>query len=126
MLKLTKAFFPPSLTLLPLESAAFVADPLPPSALPRGLNLYVIERTMPRVGRLNGHELRAASVKACGVLKHLGPGISWFHSYVTGDKMYCVYVAANETLVRQHAALGDLPIDTVNCVSTIIGPKTAV
>ncbi|MEO6003513.1 MAG: DUF4242 domain-containing protein [Opitutus sp.] len=124
-MKISKAFFPPSLTLLPLESAAFVAEPMPPSALPRGLNLYVVERNMPKVGRLNGHELRAASIKTCGVLKALGPGITWFHSYITGDKMYCVYVAANERLVREHAALGGLPVDAVNCVSTIIGPKTA-
>jgi len=96
-----------------------------PKTLPAGQNMYVIERDMPNLGNLTGGELKTASQTSCGVLKNLGPDITWLYSYVTADKMYCVYVAPNEAIVREHARLGGFPANAVNRVSTIISPKTA-
>jgi hypothetical protein len=96
-----------------------------PKTLPPGQNMYVIERDMPNLGKLTGAELKAASQTSCGVLKNLGPEITWLYSYVTADKMYCVYVAPNEAMVREHARQGGFPANAVNRVSTIISPKTA-
>jgi hypothetical protein len=96
-----------------------------PEALPAGMNMYVIERDMPGLGKLTPAELKAASQKSCGVLRNLGPQVTWLHSYVTGDKMYCVYLAPSEALVREHAKQGGFPASAVNRVSTIIGPQTA-
>ena len=96
-----------------------------PEALPAGQNMYVIERDMPGLGQMNAEQLKAASQKSCSVLSTLGPQVKWLHSYVTGNKMYCVYLAPNEEVVREHAKLGGFPATAVNRVSTIIGPKTA-
>ena len=96
-----------------------------PESLPAGMNMYVIERDMPGLGKLTPAELKAASQKSCSVLKNLGPQVTWLHSYVTGDKMYCVYLAPNEAMVREHAKQGGFPASAVNKVSTIIGPQTA-
>jgi len=96
-----------------------------PKTLPAGQNMYVIERDMPGLGKLTPEDLKAASQKSCSVLKNLGPDIVWLQSYVTGDKMYCVYLAPNEELVRKHAKEGGFPASAVNEVSTIISPKTA-
>ncbi len=70
---------------------------------------YVIEREIPGAGNLKPAELQAISQKSCGVLKNLGPQIQWVHSYVTGDKIYCVYIAPNEAMVREHAKQGGFP-----------------
>lgn len=86
---------------------------------------YVIERTLPGAGNLSQDELVAISQKSCGVLRELGPTIKWEHSYVTGDKIYCVYTAASADLVRQHAQMGGFPADSVAEVKTIISPATA-
>lgn len=96
-----------------------------PESLPAGMNMYVIERDMPGLGQLTPADLKAASQKSCGVLQELGPQVTWVHSYVTGDKMYCVYLAPNEAMVREHAKRGGFPANAVNKVSTIISPKTA-
>jgi hypothetical protein len=96
-----------------------------PESLPSGMNMYVIERDMPGLGKLTPAELKGASQKSCGVLRNLGGQVTWLHSYVTGDKMYCVYLAPNEALVREHARQGGFPANSVNKVSTIIGPRTA-
>jgi hypothetical protein len=96
-----------------------------PEALPAGQNMYVIERDMPGLGKLTPAELKAAATTSCNVLKNLGPKITWLHSYITGDKMYCVYLAPNEEMVREHAKEGGFPASAVNQVSTIIGPETA-
>jgi hypothetical protein len=96
-----------------------------PESLPAGQNMYVIERDMPGLGKLTPAELKAASQKSCSVLRNLGPQVTWLHSYVTGDKMYCVYLAPNEEMVREHAKEGGFPATAVNRVSTIISPKTA-
>jgi len=104
---------------------AFAGEPIQPSSLPAGEHLYVIERDMPGVGKLTPAELKAASQKSCQVLQNLGPKIQWQYSFVTGDKLYCVYVAPSEEMVREHAKQGGFPANAVNSVSTIISPKTA-
>lgn len=86
---------------------------------------YVIERQVPGAGSLSSDELKAISQTSCGVLRKLGPEIQWVHSYVTGDKIYCVYIAANEQLVREHASLGGFPANSVAEVKSIIDPTTA-
>ena len=86
---------------------------------------YVIERNLPGAGQLSAPKLRQISQKSCGVLRGLGPEIQWLHSYVTGDKIYCVYLAPSEAMVREHAKQGGFPADSVSKVGTIISPKTA-
>lgn len=86
---------------------------------------YVIEREIPGAGKLSAQELKAISQKSCGVLSSLGPQIQWVQSYVTGDKIYCVYVAPNEKLVREHAKQGGFPANRVSEVATVIDPTTA-
>jgi hypothetical protein len=86
---------------------------------------YVIEREIPGAGKLTGEQLRAISQTSCGVLGKLGPQIQWLHSYVTADKIYCVYIAPNEQLVREHAKLGGFPANSVAAVAQVIDPTTA-
>jgi Nickel responsive protein SCO4226-like len=86
---------------------------------------YVIEREMPGVGKLSADELRGAAVNSNGVLAELGPDIQWVESYVTGDKIYCVYIAENEELVRQHAQQAGFPANKVSAVAAVISPITA-
>ncbi len=86
---------------------------------------YVIEREIPGAGDLSGAELQGISQKSCGVLRDLGPQIVWQQSYVTDDKIYCVYIAPNEELVREHAERGGFPADRISRVSDVIDPSTA-
>ncbi len=86
---------------------------------------YVIERDIPGAGALSPADLQAVSQKSCGVLQDLGPSIQWQHSYVTDDKLYCVYIAPNEALIREHARLGGFPADRISRVRRIIDPTTA-
>jgi len=86
---------------------------------------YVIERNIPGAGQFTPEQLKGISQKSCAVLGELGPRIQWLHSYVTGDKIYCVYIAPNEALVREHAKRGGFPADAVSSVSQIIDPTTA-
>ena len=86
---------------------------------------YVIERTIPNIGAVSAGDLQAISQKSCGVLRDMGPEVQWVHSYVTGDKIYCVYNATSEELVREHARLGGFPAESVARVVTIIDPTTA-
>lgn len=86
---------------------------------------YVIEREIPGAGKLSTAELQAISQKSCGVLQKLGPQIQWQESYVTGDKIYCVYIAPNEELVREHARQGGFPANRVSQVMRMIDPTTA-
>jgi Protein of unknown function (DUF4242) len=86
---------------------------------------YVIEREMPGAGKLTPEELKAISQKSCNVLRILGPEIEWHHSYVTGDKIYCVYSAPSEELIREHAKQGGFPATTISEVKTRISPSTA-
>jgi hypothetical protein len=85
----------------------------------------VIERAIPGIGAAKAAELQAISQKSCSVLQELGPSVQWVQSYVTGDKVYCVYNAASEELVREHARRGGFPADSVARVMTIIDPTTA-
>jgi hypothetical protein len=86
---------------------------------------YVIEREIPGAGKLTPEQLKGISQKSCGVLKNLGPQIQWIESYVTDDKVYCVYIAPNEALVREHAKQGGFPANRVSEVRQIIDPTTA-
>ena len=86
---------------------------------------YLIERNIPGAGKLTAEQLKGISQTSCGVLSNLGPQIQWVHSYVTTDKIYCVYIAPNEEMVREHAAQGGFPANVVTEISTIIDPTTA-
>jgi hypothetical protein len=86
---------------------------------------YVIEREIPGAGQLNAEQLMSISQTSCGVLNTLGPQIQWVHSYVTEDKIYCVYIASDKELVREHARQGGFPANVVTEVATIIDPTTA-
>lgn len=86
---------------------------------------YVIEREMPGAGKLSAEELKGASQTSCGVLRKMGPDIQWVHSYVTEDKVYCVYNAPNEEMIREHAREAGFPANSVSKVVTIIEPTTA-
>lgn len=86
---------------------------------------YVIERDIPGAGELSPDQLQAISQKSCGVLKNLGPQIQWVQSYVTGDKIYCVYIAPDEEMVREHASQGGFPANRISEVKSIIDPTTA-
>ena len=86
---------------------------------------YVIERDIPGAGNLSPQELKAIAQKSCSVLDDLGPQIQWQQSYVTGDKVYCVYIAPDEDLVREHARQGGFPANRVSEVTAIIDPVTA-
>ncbi len=86
---------------------------------------YVIERDIPNAGKLTSEELRAISQKSCAVLRKMGPEIQWLESYVTGDKIYCVYIAPNVEAVREHAAKGGFPVNRVSEVTRMIDPTTA-
>lgn len=87
---------------------------------------YVIERDIPGAGKLTAAELQGISPKSCGVLQELGPQIQWVESHVTDDKVYCVYIASDERLVREHAKLGGFPANRISEVKRIIDPTTAV
>ena len=86
---------------------------------------FVIEREIPGAGNLSQDELTAISQKSCGVLDSMGPKIQWLESFVTDDKIYCVYIAPNEEMVRQHAQQGGFPANSVARVRSVIGPTTA-
>ncbi|MBL7971449.1 MAG: DUF4242 domain-containing protein [Prolixibacteraceae bacterium] len=86
---------------------------------------YVIEREIPGAGKLTAEELKGISEASCNVLRKMGSEIQWIHSYVAEDKIYCVYVAPNEEMIREHAKLGGFPANSVSRVSTIIDPVSA-
>ena len=86
---------------------------------------YLIEREIPGAGKLSPQELRAVAQKSCSVLRHLGPEIQWIESYVTQDKIYCVYRAPNEEMVRQHAREGGFPANQIAEITTVIDPSTS-
>jgi hypothetical protein len=86
---------------------------------------YLIERELPGAGSLSAEQLRGVSQKSCSVLRNLGPEIQWVESYVTGDKIYCIYVAPNEQLIRRHAEEGGFPANRISEVKAVISPTTA-
>lgn len=89
------------------------------------ISKYVIERDLPNLGNLSPSELQAVSKKSCDILRNMGPQIQWVESYVTQNKMYCVYLAPNEDMIRQHAQAGGFPANRISEVKTIIDPTTA-
>ena len=86
---------------------------------------FIIEREIPGAGQLTAAELNAISQTSCGVLRNMGPQIQWLESYVTADKVYCIYLADNEQLIREHAKQGGFPANRIEQIKTIIDPTTA-
>jgi cell division inhibitor SulA len=86
---------------------------------------YVIEREIPNAGKLSQQELQTISQKSCSVLQKLGPQVQWLESFVTDDKIYCVYIAPNEEMVREHARQGGFPANRISAIRTEIDPTTA-
>ncbi len=86
---------------------------------------YVIEREIPGAGKLSKDQLQIISQKSCDVLNEMGPKIQWVQSYVTDNKIYCVYIAPNEKMVREHAQKGDFPANKISQVRTVIDPTTS-
>jgi hypothetical protein len=86
---------------------------------------FVIERDIPNAGSLTDAELQAISRKSVGVLKEMGPDIQWLHSYVSADKVYCVYLAPNEAAIREHAKRGNFPANRISAIRRVIDPSTA-
>lgn len=86
---------------------------------------YVIEREIPGAGKMTPLDLQGASQKSCSVLRKLGPEIQWVHSYVTDDKLYCVYIAPNEDIIREHAQQGGFPANRISEIKSVIDPTTA-
>ena len=86
---------------------------------------YVIERELPGAGKLTPDQLQAISQKSCSVINHLGPQIQWIESYVTDDKIYCIYRAPSEELIRQHAKEGGFTANKISQIRTVIDPSTA-
>ena len=124
-MKSFKLLFVSSLFLL-LAGTVLRAEEPTPATLPAGQNMYVIEREIPGAGQFTAEKLKAISQTSCGVLKEMGPQkIQWLHSYVTGDKIYCVYLATSEEAVREHAKKGGFPANSVSKVNAVISPKTA-
>ncbi|MCQ8116298.1 DUF4242 domain-containing protein [Methylomonas rosea] len=85
---------------------------------------YIIERDIPGAGQLTQAELQGISQKSCGVLRDMGPRIQWLQSYVTGDKVYCIYIADSEQAIREHAEQGGFPANRIEKITTIIDPTT--
>ena len=86
---------------------------------------YIIERDLPGAGKLSADELRSISQKSCDILQSMGPRIQWQQSYVTGDKIYCVYIASDEQVIREHAKAGGFPVTRISEVKAVIDPATA-
>jgi hypothetical protein len=86
---------------------------------------YVIEREVPGAGKLSPEELKTMAKSSCDVLRNMGPEIIWQQSYITGDKVYCVYIAPNKEMIMEHARQGGFPANSINEVSTIVDPATA-
>ncbi len=85
---------------------------------------YLIERDIPGAGQLSQADLHGIAQKSCGILRGMGPSIQWLHSYVTGDKVYCVYIADSEQTIREHAEQGGFPANRIEEIKTIIDPTT--
>src|SRR6266853_6812418 len=107
--------------MLAIEQDGFRIEFRPKTHMPK----YVIERELAGAGKLTPAQLQGISQKSCSVLKQLGPQIQWIESYVTDDKIYCVYIAPNEEMVREHAQKGGFPANRVSEVKRVIDPTTA-
>ena len=124
-MKSIKSLLLAALTLVLPASFVLASEQPKPESLPAGLNMYVIERDMPGVGSLTPADLKAASQKSCVVLHELEGKVTWVHSYVTGDKLYCVYVAPDEDAIREHARRGGFPANRISAVRRLIDSTTA-
>jgi Protein of unknown function (DUF4242) len=89
------------------------------------MKTYLIEREIPGAGKFTPEQLKGISQKSCSVLTEMGPKIQWLQSYVTGNKIYCIYKAENEELIREHAKKGGFPANTIVEISSVISPETA-
>lgn len=89
------------------------------------MKTYLIEREIPNAGKLTTAELKSISQASCGVLKEMGPKIQWVHSYVTGNKIFCIYKAENEELIKEHGKKGGFPVNSITEITTTISPATA-
>ena len=113
-----------ALMTLGVCASASAETPATPHKTKGTMHTYVIERNIPGAGNLSKQQLRDISKKSNGVLKEMGPDIQWVDSYVTGDKVYCIYKAKNEDLIREHAKRGGFPADKISEVDTMISPAT--
>ena len=86
---------------------------------------FVVEREVPGAGKMTPQELQAISQKSCNVLRNMGPQIQWLHSYVTDDKIYCLYIAPNEAAIREHAKQGGFPANRISAIRDVMDPTTA-
>jgi hypothetical protein len=86
---------------------------------------YIIERDIPNAGALSAEQLQQISQKSCSILKNMGPHIQWLESYVTDNKIYCIYIAPDESAIREHAGQGEFPVNRISQIKTIIDPTTS-
>jgi hypothetical protein len=127
-MKITKTITLMLLMLTLMLSAAFAQTSKAKTKTPmetKTMNTYVIEREIPNAGELKAADLQGISKTSCSVLKELGPDIQWLHSYVTDNKIFCVYKAENEEILKEHAKKGGFPINSIHKLSTVISPETA-
>ena len=120
----------PRLLLFPVLSLAFAgaalaAETVTPETLPPGEHMYVIERVIPGAGSFTPEKLKSISQTSCSVLNKMGSKIQWLHSYVTGDKVYCVYLAPDEPTIQEHARRVGIPANRVSAVRRLIDPTMA-
>lgn len=123
-----KTLFQLRLTLLAIlifTGFTLMAQTSAPKAQAKEMKTYLIERVLPNAGQLTTAELKGISQTSCGVLKELGPQIVWIHSYVVDDKIYCVYQAENEQLIREHGVKGGFPVTNIMEIAATISPATA-
>lgn len=113
------------LVLAIFTTTANAQTPASLKEVPSGMKTFVIEREIPDAGKFTPADLKSISQKSCTVLKDLGPEIKWLHSYVTGNKIYCIYQATSADIIRQHAKKGGFPANSVVEVGTVINPDTA-
>ena len=114
-----------SFVVLTFISSGVHAQTQAPASSSGALKTYVIERDIPGAGAFSAEKLKDNSKTSCSVLNSMGPSIQWVQSYVTGDKIFCVYKAENEQLLREHAQKGGFPITNIYQVSSVISPVTA-
>ncbi|HYC69894.1 MAG TPA: DUF4242 domain-containing protein [Opitutaceae bacterium] len=124
-MKLLQFLVPAASLGVMLTAPGAAAADIRPETLPAGQHLYVIEREIPNAGKLTPAELKDIAQKSCKVIDGIGPQIRWVHSYVTAQKIYCVYVAPDEETIREHARRGGFPANKISRVGAIFGPETA-
>jgi hypothetical protein len=125
MKKLVKHFQLLTVCLLLTGVAAFAQGPAANNKPQSEMKTYVIERNIPGAGQFTPEKLKDISKTSCSVLREMGPSIQWVQSYVTGDKIFCVYKAENIELLKEHAKKGGFPITNIYEVSSVISPATA-